>query len=240
MQGLERVFRCVRARLARATSNLGLVSPRTYVDVLGRKREAGRPGTQIPLPDFRPWGRRPLTIPPTSVSGLIQLVVWELWMGMLVCIVAGLGIGLIVTSPDRIVKVTDLNGCYAAPPVALPCERILYRGGALDAAFTALCGVMLVGVALWLLWELWSAAEPRPITDDFLKLLNESFGRDWRNPLKWPWARVLWAYGFTVVGVMMTAVLATGIWTFVTSSKQARAPTVKIETSQRFSVGSAP
>ena len=110
-------------------------------------------------------------------------------MGMLVCVVLGLGVVLIVTSPDRIVAVSDLTNCYAPPPVALPCERIVYRGGVLNAAFTALCGLMLIGVAAWLLWELWSAVEPKPITDDFLRLLNDSFGRDWRNPLKWPWAR---------------------------------------------------
>jgi len=156
-------------------------------------------------------------------------------MGMLLSIVVGLGIRLIVTSPNRIMTVTDLGGCYAAQ-VVLPCERTLYRGGALDAAFTALCGVMLIGVAVWLLWELWSAVEPRPITDDFLKLLNESFGRDWRNPLKWPWARMLWAYGFTVVGVTLTAVVASAIWTMVTSADRARVPTIKIETSQSFRV----
>ena len=41
---------------------------------------------------MRPWGRRPLTIPPNSTNAWIQLAVWELWMGMLICIVAGLGI----------------------------------------------------------------------------------------------------------------------------------------------------
>ena len=40
-------------------------------------------------------------------------------------------------------------------------------------------------------------AEPKPITDDFLKLLNDSFGRNWRDPRTWPWTRMLWAYGFT-------------------------------------------
>lgn len=237
MSRLDRVLRGVRAQVARAKSIIARPSSRTSVDEMGRRRASGPSGTHISLPDMRPWGRRPLTIPPTSPDGWIQLVVWELWMGMLVCIVAGLGIGLIVTSPDRILRVTDLGGCYAPPPVALPCERIFYRGGALDAAFTALCGVMLIGVAIWLLWELWNAAEPRPITDDFLKLLNESFGRDWRNPLKWPWGRILWAYGFTIVGVTMTAVVATGVWTIVTSSRQARAPTIKIETSQSFRIG---
>ena len=64
----------------------------------------------------------------------------------------------------------------------------------------AWCGLLLVGVAAWLLWELWSAVAPKPITDDFLKLLDESFGRDWRRPRTWPWARMMWAYGFTLVG----------------------------------------
>ncbi|HZM62897.1 MAG TPA: hypothetical protein VFB85_23995, partial [Vicinamibacterales bacterium] len=61
-------------------------------------------------------------------------------------------------------------------------------------------------------------------------------GRDWRNPLKWPWARMLWAYGFTVVGVTLTAVVASAIWTMVTSADRARVPTIKIETSQSFRV----
>ena len=110
-------------------------------------------------------------------------------MGMLVCVVLGLGV-----APHRHVSRLASSPCRISrtatpPPVALPCERIVYQGGMLNAAFTALCGLMLIGVAAWLLWELWSAVEPKPITDDFLRLLNDSFGRDWRNPLKWPWAR---------------------------------------------------
>jgi len=31
---------------------------------------------------------------------------------------------------------------------------------------------------------------PKPITDDFLKLLEYSLARDWRKPGTWPWARV--------------------------------------------------
>jgi hypothetical protein len=236
MNGLDRVLRGIRAGVARATSKAARLSQRAYVDVLGRKREGGPSGRYVSLPDMRPWGRRPLSIPPQSAQAWFHFAVWELWMGVLVCIVAGLGISLIVTSPDRIMKVADLSACYAEPPV-LPCERILYRGGALDAAFTALCGVMLIGGAIWLLWELWSAVEPRPLTDDFLKLLNESFGHDWRNPLKWPWARMLWAYGFTIVGVTLTAVVAGAIWTTVTAADKGRVPTIKIETSQSFRVG---
>jgi hypothetical protein len=166
----------------------------------------------------------------------LSLAMWELWMGMLVCIILGLGLVLITTSPNHIVAVSDLSNCYGAPPVALPCERIVYRGGMLNAAFTALCGLMLIGVAAWFLWELWSAVEPKPITDDFLKLLNDSFGRDWRNPLKWPWARVLWAYGFTVVGATLTAGVVMMIWTVVTSSESAKAPSAQVETSQSFTL----
>ena len=189
------------------------------------------------MPDMRPWGRGSLTIPPNSVQAWIRLAVWELWMGMLVCVILGLGVLLIAASPDRILAVSDLSNCYAPPPVALPCERIVYRGGALYAVFTALCGVMLIGVTAWFLWELWSAVEPKPITDDFLRLLNDSFGRDWRNPFTWPWARVLWAYGFTVVGATMTAGAGVIVWTIVASWESAKAPTVRIETSQSFRLG---
>ena len=185
---------------------------------------------------MRPWGRGSLTIPPNSKDAWLRLAVWELWMGMLVCIILGLGVLLISTSPNHIVAVSDLSACYGAPPVALPCERIVYRGGMLNAAFTALCGLMLIGVAAWFLWELWSAVEPKPITDDFLKLLNDSFGRDWRNPLKWPWARVLWAYGFTLVGATLTASVGMIIWTLV-ASEPAKVPKVRIETSQSFTLG---
>jgi hypothetical protein len=192
---------------------------------------------RVSLPEMSPWQPRSLTIPPNSKEAWILLALWELWMGMLVCITLGLGLALIITSPNRIVAVTDLSNCYGPPPITLPCEQIMYRGGMLDAAFTALCGLMLIGVTTWLLWELWSAAEPKLITDDFLRLLNDSFGSHWRNPLKWPWARVLWAYGFTIVGATLTAGVGVMIWTLVASSESARAPTIKIETSQSYRLG---
>jgi hypothetical protein len=184
--------------------------------------------------DLSPWRRRALTIPPNSAHAWIRLAVWEIWMGILLCIVLGLGISLIVSSPARIFAVSDLTSCYEPPPVTLPCERILYRGGLLNAAFTTLCGLMLLGVAAWFLWELWNAVEPKPITDDFLRLLNDSFGRDWRKPLTWPWTRLLLAYGFTVVGATIAAAAGMIIWTLVTSAK---VPTQRIETSQTFRLG---
>jgi hypothetical protein len=190
----------------------------------------------LTIPDMRPWGRQPLTIPPNSRNAWITLAIWELWMGMLVCLTLGLGVSLILTSPNRIVAVADLTNCYAPPPVALPCERMVYRGGALDAAFTSLCGLMLIGVAVWFLWELWSAVEPKPITDDFLRLLHDSFSHDWRNPRTWPWARLFWAYGFTVVGVTLTAGVGLMLWMFVVPSASNRSPTAKVETSQSYTL----
>jgi len=159
----------------------------------------------VMLPEMSPWNRGPLKVPPDSLGGWIRLARWEIWMGMTVCFTIGLGIFLIATASDRIVVVSDLTACYAAPPVALPCERLVYRGGALNAALNGFCGLLLIGVGVWFLWELWGAVEPKPITDDFLRLLNDSFGRRWHNPLTWPWARLFWAYGFATLGATLTA-----------------------------------
>jgi hypothetical protein len=189
------------------------------------------------LPDMRPWGRRPLTFPPSSAQAWIRLAMWEMWMGVLVCIVVGLGVTLVATSPDRILSVADLTNCYAAPPVPIPCERIVYRGGALNAAFTALCGALLIGMAAWLIWELWGAVEPKPITDDFLRLLHDSFGRNWRNPLTWPWPRLLWAYGFALIGASLTAAIAITIWATVASTQAAKPTIGRVDTSQSFRIG---
>lgn len=188
------------------------------------------------MSDIAPWRRSTLTIPPNSLETWIRLAVWELWMGMLVCIILGFGVTLIVTSPDRLVTVSDLSSCYAPPPVTVPCERV-YRGGVLNLAFTSLVGLMLIGAAVWFLWELWSAVEPKPMTDDFLKLLHDSFGRDWRKPWTWPWARVLWAYGFAAVGATLAAGVGLIIWTLVTPADAAKAPTARVETSQSFRSG---
>ena len=189
------------------------------------------------MQDISPWRRSTLTIPPNSPEAWLRLAAWEIWMGMMLCVVCGFGVSLIVTSPDRLFVVSDLSHCYAPPPIALPCERIVYRGGMMNAAFSALCGVMLLGVAAWFLWELWSAVEPKPITDDFLKLLNDSFSRDWRNPLTWPWARAFWAYGFTAIGAAATAAIVLTVWTAMTSNLSAKAPAPRVETSQTFHVG---
>jgi hypothetical protein len=186
------------------------------------------------LPDMSPWRRRPLTIPPDSLSAWLRLALWECWMGVLVCGALAFGTRLIATAPDNIVTVVDLTNCYAAPPVMLPCERVAYRAGGLNVVLNVWCGLLLIAVAAWLLWELWSAAAPKPITDDFLKLLDDSFGRDWRRPVTWPWTRMGWAYGFTLVGAISALSIGLLISTAISSSRPAKAPTVHVETSQQF------
>jgi hypothetical protein len=188
------------------------------------------------MPDMRPWGRHPLISPPRSARDWMQLAMWELWMGGLVCAGVALGVSLIVTSSGQIDVLSDLTNCHVQPPGGSPCERIVYQGGMLNAAFTALCGVTLLGAAVWILWELWSAVEPKPITDDFLRLLNDSFGRSWRNPFRWPWARMLWAYGFASIGAMLTVGAGLMVWTLIVAAYPATVPTPRVETSQSFRV----
>jgi hypothetical protein len=156
-------------------------------------------------------------------------------MGVLLYAVFGLGTQLIASAPHSIVTRYDFTKCYGAPPVALPCERVAYRTGALTGAFNAWCGFLLMAVAAWLVWDLWSAAAPRPVTDDFLKLLEDSFARDWRKPRTWPWTRVAWAYGFALVGVTSGVGMSLLIST-LSASPPPKAPVALIETSQQFRV----
>ena len=135
------------------------------------------------------WRKRTVVIPPETRDEWVRLVTWELWMGLILFLLVVLGTRLIMTSPDRVVPLYDLSQCYAAPPVPVPCERTLYRG-LLNVAFSAFSGFIMLAIALWMMWSLWSVAEPAPIMDDFLRLLSDSFARDWRNPMTWPWSRV--------------------------------------------------
>jgi hypothetical protein len=188
-------------------------------------------------PEMSAWHRGPLTIPPDSLRAWVRLAVWEIWMGVLACMALGFGAQQMLSAPHHVVTIYDFTNCYATP-VVLPCERVAYRGGALNVVFTFMCGALLIVIAAWLLWELWMAVKPKPITDDFLKLLDDSFGRDWRNPLTWPWARMAWAYGFTLVGATSMAGLGLAIWMLASSSGVVRPPTVHVDTSQSFRVGS--
>ena len=191
----------------------------------------------VSLPDMRPWGRRALTIPPDSRSAWMHLALWELWMGGLVAMTGGFGALFISHSPARIMTMVDLSACYQAPPVPLPCDHVVYVGGALDAAFTALCGLMLIAAAFWFVWELWLAVEPKPITDDFLRLLNDSFGRSWRNPLKWPWTRMLYAYGFAALGMVLTVTIALSILRTAAASVDVKPRVVHVSTSEGYRLG---
>ena len=184
--------------------------------------------------DMSPWRRHALTIPPDSFDAWARLAVWEGWMGMLLYGALSVAAHLIRTAPNNIITVFDLRNCYAAAPVIQPCERVAYRAGALNVAFNLWCAVLLIAVAVWLLWELWNAVAPKPITDDFLKLLDDSFGRDWRKPRTWPWTRAVWAYGFTTVGVISALGFALLFSTVISSSRPAAPPAVHVGTSQIF------
>jgi hypothetical protein len=192
-----------------------------------------------PAPEISPWRRRGLKIPPDSFHEWVTLGTWEFGIGVLLFVIAGFGANLISSAPQSIVTVYDLSNCYAAPPVALPCERVAYRTGMSIAAFNTWCGFLLLAVAAWLVWDLWSAAAPKPITDDFLKLLEDSFARDWRKPRTWPWRRVAWAYGFALVGVTAAAAVSLAI-SALSASAPATAPAVRIETSEQFKVMRSP
>jgi hypothetical protein len=182
-------------------------------------------------PELSPW-RRSLTIPPDSSGAWVRLAAWELGMGTLLCGALSFGTRLIVIAPDSIVTVFDFTDCYAVPRLVEPCERVAYRTGGLNGALNLWCGVLLMAVAVWLVWELWNAVAPQPITDDFLQLLDQSFGRDWRSPRTWPWARILYAYGFTLVGVAVSGCIGLLISAVISSRIPAKAP--RIETSQSF------
>ena len=186
------------------------------------------------LPEMSPWKRRPLAIPPDSTQAWLRLAMWEFWMGALVCSALVFGTRLIATAPDNIVTVFDFSKCYAAPPIVQPCERVAFRAGMLNVMMNAWCGLLLVGAAAWLLWELWTAVAPKPITDEFLKLLDDSFGRNWRRPRTWPWARIGYAYGFTSIGACLALCLGLIVSSALSSSRPAHTPTVHVDTSERF------
>ena len=112
------------------------------------------------------------------------------------------------------------------------------RTGVLNVAFTFMVGLLLLVVAAWLLWELWLAVKPRAIADEFLKLLHQSFAHDWRNPLSWPWARLTWAYGFTLLGAASMAGAVLVVWTLASSSGAVKAPAPHVGTSQSFRLDS--
>lgn len=185
------------------------------------------------LPDMSPWRRHALTIPPDSLDAWIRLAIWEGWIGVLVFGALSGAARLIATAPDNVITVFDLKNCYTAP-VVLPCERVTYRAGFLNMALNMWCALLLIAVAAWLLWELWNAAAPKPITDDFLKLLDDSFGRDWRRPGTWPWSRLVWAYGFALAGVASASVVVVLVSAVISSAAPAKPPTIHVDTTERF------
>jgi hypothetical protein len=69
-----------------------------------------------------------------------------------------------------------------------------------------------------------------------LKLLNDSFARNWRDPRTWPWSRMGYAYGFTALGVALTIAAALAFSTALASHRPLRPAIMKIDTSQQFRV----
>ena len=159
------------------------------------------------------WNRHGVTIPPDSWRAWLRLAAWEGFMGMVICGAVVFGLLQITSAPDRIITFHDFTTCSAALQSAGPCEKV-YRTGGLNALFSVMIGVLLFTVAAWLVWELWLAVKPRPIADDFLKLLHDSFARDWRNPLTWPWARLAWAYGFALLGALGLSAVVVVLYSF--------------------------
>jgi hypothetical protein len=158
------------------------------------------------------WNRHGVTIPPDSWRAWLRLAVWEGWMGMVICGAVIFGFQQISSAPRQIMTIDGFYNCTAQ--AAQPCQQVAHRIGGLNALFMALIGVLLLVVAAWLVWELWLAVKPRPIADDFLKLLHDSFARDWRNPLTWPWARLAWAYGFALLGALALSAVVVVLYSF--------------------------
>jgi hypothetical protein len=187
------------------------------------------------VPEMSAWNRRGLTIPPDSWRAWVRLAVWEFWIGMLACGAVVFAVQQISSAPNLIVTVDGFNNC-TAERLGQPCQHFVYRMGGLNALFSIMTGLLGLVVAAWLLWELWMAVKPRPIADDFLKLLHDSFARDWRNPLTWPWARLAWAYGFTLLGASSLAMVGFVLWAVVSGSPGATTSRATVHTSESFKV----
>ena len=92
--------------------------------------------------EITPWRRRSLVIPPDSWRAWIHLAVWEAWMGMLLFGCFAFGISLIGSSTDQIVTFVDLSRLLRAAASGTAVRADHYRVGALNAAFTALGGLL--------------------------------------------------------------------------------------------------
>ena len=176
------------------------------------------------VPEMSALNRRGLTIPPDSWRTWIRLAVWQFWMGLVIGGAVIFGVQQIASAPDRIVTVEGLGR----------------RVGGLNALFSVMIGLLLLVVAAWLLWELWMAVKPRAIADDFLKLLHDSFARDWRDPRTWPWARLAWAYGFALLGASSVAAVMFILWSVAASRPIIKPVRARVHTSQTFKTQQTP
>ena len=143
---------------------------------------------------------------------------WQFWMGLVIGTALIFGVQQITSAPDRIVTVEGLG----------------HRVGGLNALFSVMIGLLLLVIAAWLMWELWMAVRPRAIADDFLKLLHDSFARDWRHPLTWPWARLVRAYGFALLGASFVAGVVFVLWSVAASRPIVKPVRARVHTSESF------
>ena len=63
------------------------------------------------VPQMNAWNQGPLTIPPDSRRAWAKLAVWEIWMGVLVCMALCFGAQLILSAPRRVVTIYDVSSC---------------------------------------------------------------------------------------------------------------------------------
>ena len=60
------------------------------------------------------WRRRSIVIPPETPEEWLRLVAFEIWMGMLLCLLIAVGTRLIVTAPDYThAELIAHDGAYA-------------------------------------------------------------------------------------------------------------------------------
>jgi hypothetical protein len=111
--------------------------------------------------------------------------------------------------------------------------QITSGAGSLNAAFMLAFGLFVLVVATWLLWELWVATAPKPLNDEFLRLLSNSFTCDWRNPATWPWTRLCWTYGFALLGVCASVAVRAAIVNTPPSTSTVHVETIGSSTTSR-------
>ena len=148
------------------------------------RRQTWLTGEPQEVSPWRPRGWRSTGL----VHAWVRLGTWELGMGVILFVVFGFGTQLIASAPHQHrhrVRLHELL-CRAARRAAMRTRRV--PSGGLEAG-ADVGWLLLMAVPRRGSWDLWSVAAQAD-DDDFLKLLEDSFARDWRKPRTWPWTRV--------------------------------------------------